>query len=150
MATRTLLLMLGVLLTAFVPTHAHAQNSERFGVYEVHYNALVTGMLGADMARQYGITRSNRGGMLNIAVHKTADDGSSVAVPATLSAEAINLTGQKSPVTVREIAGPDISYIGLFDVNGPDTFNFHDFDQAGKARRRHSHTLRFSQNFVGG
>ena len=141
------LLILGLVLTAAAPMRVLAQNSERFGVYEVHYNALVTGMLGADMARQYGITRSNRGGMLNIAVQKTVEDGSSVAVPATISAEAVNLTGQKAPVSVREIAGPDVSYIGLFDVKGPDTFTFTVTIKPEGASQ--AFTLRFSQNFVG-
>jgi hypothetical protein len=125
---------------------ALAQSPQRFGAYEVHYNALATSTLSADVAKQYSITRSARGGMLNIAVQKPGADGSSVAVTATISGEATNLTGQKSPIAFREIAGADVSYVGLFEVKGPDTYTF---TLSIKPADAAAFTLRFNQNFVG-
>ena len=85
--------------------------------------------------------------MLNIAVQRIAGDGAGVAVPAVIRAEAVNLTGQKSPVRIREIAGDDVSYIGLFDVKGPDTYTFTlSITPQGTPR---AFTLRFNQNFTG-
>lgn len=135
---------LALLLT---PIHVHAQNSQQFGEFVVHYNALASNLLSADVARQYDITRSRRGGLLIIAVQRTAANGADVAVKSAISGEAVNLTGQKKPIVFREIAGADVSYIGLFDVNGPDTWTFAltiTPDDTAKAL-----SLRFNQNFIG-
>ncbi len=143
-----LLLIAGTCVVAAASTCALAQNSQRFGDYEVHYNALATSALGAAMADKYAITRSARSGMLNIAVHRIGGDGAAIAVPAEIRAEAVNLTGQKSPVRIREIAGEDVSYIGLFDVKGPDTYTFTlSITPQGATQ---AFTLRFNQNFTGG
>lgn len=135
---------LAFLLTA---VNAHAQNSQQFGDIVVHYNALATNLLSADVARQYGITRSSRGGLLNIAVQRTATNGAAVAVRSTISGEAVNLTGQKKPIVFREIAGDDVSYIGLFDVSGPDTWTFALTITPQDTAKALS--LRFNQNFIG-
>jgi hypothetical protein len=141
---------LPTLLTAIattLPNTSHAQSSERFGEYEVHYNALSTESLGAEMARKYGITRSNRNGMVNIAVQKIGDVEADMAVPAKVSGTATNLTGQKSDIVFREIAGQHVSYIGQFAVKGPDTYTFNlSILPAGATRPL---TLRFNQNFAG-
>jgi len=129
------------------PILAHAQNSQQFGDIVVHYNALASDLLSADVARQYGITRSNRGGLLNIAVQRTAANGAGVAVKSTISGEAVNLTGQKKPIVFREIAGADVSYIGLFDVSGPDTWTFALTIKPDDSAKPLS--LRFNQNFIG-
>lgn len=122
-----------------------AQNSQVFGNTTVHYNAIPTLALGEAMARRYAITRSSRTGLLNIAVQKTRSDGSTEALPASVSGDAVNLTGQRTPIAFREIPGDEVSYIGVFDAKGPDTYTFslsirpHDAAQAL--------TVRFNQNF---
>jgi hypothetical protein len=141
------ILFLAACTLALIPVGAHAQQSERFGDYLVHYNALSTDNLSADVARQYGITRSSRGGMLNIAVQKVAADDSTEAVKAKISGQAVNLTGQKSPIEFREIAGTDVTYIGLFEAKGPDTYTFTLSIRPDGVER--AFTLRFNKNFVG-
>ncbi len=141
-------LIAGAVFAVLAAPRAQAQNASRFGDYEVHYNALATRALGAEMAARYAITRSDRGGLINIAVQRVAADGSSVAVPAAIRAEAVNLTGRKTPVQIREIAGDEVSYIGLFEVEGPDTYTFTlSITPQGETT---THEVRFSQNFVGG
>jgi hypothetical protein len=121
--------------------------TEKFGDYLIHYNALSTQVLGADMARQYSIERSPSRGMLNISVQKVAADGTATPVAAEISGEATNLTGQKSPITIREIPDLYVSYIGLFKVVAPDTYTFTlSIKPAGSAQ---AYNLRFNQNFVG-
>ncbi len=129
------------------PGSGHAQSSERFGDYEVHYNALSTTSLGADIARKYDIMRSSRNGMLNIAVRNVADSSNDTAVRADISGSAVNLTGQKSNIAFRKIEGTEVSYIGLFAVKGPDTYTF-DLSIRPEGAVR-PFTLRFNQNFAG-
>jgi hypothetical protein len=127
---------------------AHAgsgDGSQRFGDYLIHANALPTEALGADMARQYAIERSDRRGMLNVSVQKVAADGSTAAVAATISGVATGLAGHKSPIEIREIPGEFVSYVGLFEIAPPDTYTFRlsikpiDSDRA--------YELRFSHGF---
>ena len=127
---------------------ACAQNSERHDGYDVHFNALATASLGAEMAQRYGIERSPRRGMLVIAVQKSGADGMANGVAATIRGEAVNLTGQRVPIVFREIAGADLSYVGEFDIKGADTWTFTlSIQPTGAAR---AFPLRFNQNLVGG
>ena len=127
-------------------TSADASGTETFGRYLVHYSALSTQLLNEQMAKQYSIERSPKRGLINISVQKVAADETSTAVAATISGEASNLTGHKTPITIREIPDQYVSYIGLFDVAPPDTCSFtltikpKDSDE--------TFTLRFSKNFV--
>ncbi len=129
-------------------TFAVAQDSERIDGHEVHFNALVTTSLDAAMARQYGIERSARRGMVVLAVHAPAAAGETRAVAAQVSGEAVNLTGRRVPIAFREIAGSDVSYIGLFDLDGVDTWTFHLSIRPQGATR--SFPVRFNRNLVGG
>lgn len=144
---RNHLLPLMLVSALWLPGSVHAQSSQRFGDYEVHYNALSMASLGADMARKYDITRSSRNGMLNIAVRNIADSSNDTAVRAEISGSAVNLTGQKSNIAFREIDGSEVSYIGQFAVKGPDTYTFDLSIQPEGAAR--PFTLRFNQNFSG-
>jgi hypothetical protein len=123
-----------------------SEGTTQFGDYLVHHNALSTEVLGADMARQYAIERSPTRGMLNLSVQKIADDETATPVAAEIHGEATNLSGLRSPITIREIPGTYVSYVGLFDVSPPDTYTFVlSIKPAGSDQ---THTLRFSQNFV--
>ncbi len=132
-------------LAVSTSTPAAAQNSQAFGDTVVHFNAIPTLALGEAMAKRYAITRSNRVGLLNIAVQKTRADGSSEALTATISGEAVNLTGQRTPITFREIPGDEVSYIGLFDARGPETYTFNlDIRPSGSTQALN---VRFNHNF---
>lgn len=129
--------------------HARADSkdgTETFGDYIVHYSALSTMRLSPQMAGKYNIERAANRGMLNISVQQVAADGTTTAVSAEISGEAVNLTGQKSPITIREIPDLYVSYVGLFEVTAPDTYTF-DLSIKPKGSER-SLNLRFNQNFV--
>lgn len=123
-----------------------SDGTDKFGDYLIHYNALSTQVLSPDMARKYSIERSPERGMLNISVQKVASDGTATPVAAEISGEATNLTGQNSPVTIREIPDLYVSYVGLFKVVAPDTYTFAlSIKPEGSGQ---AYELRFSQDFV--
>lgn len=139
-------LALAALLASSIPAIADSGGTMQFGNYLVHYSALSTQLLNAEMAKQYSIERSADRGLINISVQKVAADETAKAVSATISGDATNLTGQKTPVTIREIPDQYVSYIGLFDVVAPDTYSFA-FKITPKDSSE-SFTLKFSKNFV--
>jgi hypothetical protein len=123
-----------------------ADGTETFGDYIVHYSALSTMRLNTQMASRYHIERAANRGLLNVSVQKMAADGTTTAVGAEISGEAVNLTGQKTKITIREIPDLYVSYIGLYEVAAPDTYSFNlNIKPAGSER---TFELRFSQNFV--
>lgn len=107
-------------------TTAFAQQQQTFGDYEVHYNAFSSSMLTAEVAKAYGIQRSDSRAVINIAVLKRNTDGTTDAVKAKVTANGRNLTGQMRQVDMREINENDeaIYYIGELPVRNLETFNF--------------------------
>ena len=104
---------------------AQAENSQDFGDYVVHFNALSTDMLPASVTKQYGIKRSKNRGMINIAVLRKVLGTTGKPVPARVTASATNLTGQKRDISLREIReGTAIYYIGTFPVSHEETLRF--------------------------
>lgn len=103
----------------------HAENSQDFGEYVVHFNALNTTYLPPDATREYGIKRSKNRGMVNITVLSKMLGTAGKPVSASVSAVATNLTGQKRDITLREIhEGPAIYYIGDFPITNEETLRF--------------------------
>jgi hypothetical protein len=101
-----------------------AQNSVRSGELVVHYNAVPTTSLTADVARQYGITRSANRALVNVSVRRGAP-GADQAVPATVRVAATNLNGQRSDLRVREVReGEAIYYLAEARFQGQETLNF--------------------------
>lgn len=101
------------------------ESSKDFGDYVVHFNALVTDQLTPEIARQYGIVRSESRIMLNVSILRKAAGGIGTAVPGGVSASAINLTGQLSNIAMREIPeGEAIYYIGELPVTNGETLIF--------------------------
>lgn len=146
--SRNILLIACALICA-APHIAHANpadGTQTFGDYIVHYSALSTLRLNTQMASRYHIERAANRGLLNVSVQKMAADGTTTAVGAEISGEAVNLTGQKTKITIREIPDLYVSYIGLYEVAAPDTYSFNlNIKPAGSER---TFELRFSQNFV--
>ncbi|TDR41637.1 uncharacterized protein DUF4426 [Tahibacter aquaticus] len=136
-----------LLLLLLFPARGRAEQVQRFDNYQVHYNALSTDMLPAEVARQYKFSRSSKQGLVNIAVQQLGSDSQPVAVAAKVSGTAANLAGQRSELAVREIREADaVYYLGEFDVRGSDTINFSiDITPAGSKR---SYQLKFSKNYV--
>ncbi len=101
------------------------ETSKDFGAYVVHFNALSTDQLTAEVARSYGIVRSPNRAMLNISIIKKAPGTTGSSVAGTVTASASNLTGQLKQINVREIQeGDAIYYIGEVTVSNEETLTF--------------------------
>lgn len=119
----TSLIALGLLL-AVSATGRAAESMVESGDIIVHYNALPTTQLSAEVARQYSITRSANRGLLNVAVQRREGEATP-AVSASVEAAATNLNGQRRSIPVREIReGEALYYIGEFGTGDRETLNF--------------------------
>lgn len=100
------------------------ETSKDFGEYVIHFNALGTDQLTADVARQYGIVRSRNRAILNVSILQK-DDGMGTPVTGSVSASAINLTGQLKSIPLREIKeGSAVYYIGEVGITDGETMIF--------------------------
>ena len=101
------------------------ETSKDFGDYVVHFNALSTDQLSAEIARQYDIARSQNRGMLNVSILRKREGFVGTPVSGSVSASAINLTGQLKTVTMREIKeGEAVYYIGEVAVANAEALIF--------------------------
>jgi hypothetical protein len=107
-----------------------AQPSEEtfkdFPNYEVHYNAVRTDSLTADIAKAYGIQRAGNRVMLNVTVlRKSGDHQPRVPVEAQVDVDAYNLNGQLKDLDVRRVSeGEAIYYIGEATISGTEILVF--------------------------
>lgn len=108
---------------AAVPQAQHAAASDAdIGDHVVHFSAQSTNHLPPEVARQYGIVRSNSRAMLNVSVIKK-DTGAAAA--ADVQVRAVNLAGQLKNVTMRKIEIQDaIYYIGETHIANRETLVF--------------------------
>ena len=70
-------LVLLLITFAACSSTALAQQSERFGPYELHYSVVNTTFLAPEVAATYGIVRGEKRAILTLAVREHLDDGSS-------------------------------------------------------------------------
>jgi hypothetical protein len=115
-----------ILLSATFSIVASAQQAQQFDDYTVHYNALSASLISPEVAKAYGIRRSDSRALINVSVLKNSENQLPVAVKATVSATGRNLTGQTRKVEMREIneGGDAIYYIGELSVRNMETFDF--------------------------
>ena len=115
-----------VLLAALTSLPAFAQQAQEFGDYIVHYNTLSSSLITPEVAKAYGIRRSDSRALMNISVLKNAEGQTAKAVKAKVTASGRNLTGQTRNVEMREIDDGDgaIYYIGELSVRNMETFDF--------------------------
>jgi hypothetical protein len=112
------------------PAGQQAQESaatfQDFGNYEVHFNALRTDALTADVARTYGIQRSTNRVMLNVTIlQKQAEHTARKPVDGTVQVDAYNLNGQLKSLEMRRVAeGDAIYYIGEVSIGGTEILVF--------------------------
>ena len=117
--------LLAALCLCSVAAVAHAEIMQKFGQFEIHYNALTTDELQPEVARTYKIERSKTRGLLTMSVLKKNKVGVLSPVPAKLTVYATNLTRQLADVSMREIKeGTAVYYLGEFRVAPPDTLTF--------------------------
>lgn len=135
------------LLTALVcclSLVAAAQQSERFGAYELHYSVLNSTFISPEVAAQYGITRGDNRGLINVALREHLDDGSAVNRAMDLGGESWDLTGRRIPFEFIEIReGPAVYYISEFKFLNREWRHFAlEFTAEGDSQR---HALRFKR-----
>jgi len=116
-------LLLAVMLSA--PFCAVAENSTTVGDFTVHYNAFTTSILTPEVAKAYGIQRSKYRGMLNVSVIKEKRGTTGTPVPGRIQVKTLTLTGQKTPLSMREIKEQEaVYYIGEFPIRNQEKVNF--------------------------
>lgn len=117
------LLAIGLLL---VVGSSHAQQSQTFGNFEVHYNTINSDQITPQVAKGYGIKRSASRALVTITVIDTSQGASGTPIKAAVTVEAVNLTGQLREVEMREIIEPDnaIYYIGELPIHNLETYSF--------------------------
>jgi hypothetical protein len=96
-----------------------------FGDYQVHYNAVRSDELSADVARAFGIERSANRVLLNVSmVRKDADERTS-PVDGMVTATAHNLNGQLKDLQVRRVTeGQSVYFIGEVGIAGAEILVF--------------------------
>jgi hypothetical protein len=107
------LLFCSLALAGLGPT-AQAQQSERFGPFELHYSVVNTTFLEPRVAAAYGITRGEKRAILNLAVREHLDEGGTEARSMLLEGRTWDLM-QNQFLEFQEVReGPAIYYIAEF------------------------------------
>jgi hypothetical protein len=146
MYKKRLLTFLFIAFTCLSGSAVFAENSQDFGDYVVHFNALSTAQLPPMVTKQYSIKRSKNRGMINIAVlHKTLGTAGK-PISAEIRATATNLAGQKRDITLREVREDTaIYYIGEFPISHEETLRFNVHVQPTGLSE--AHEVNFKQEF---
>jgi len=101
-----------------------AEQARTFGSHEVHYSAVGTTTLPAEIAAQYGIQRSARRAMINITVIDTTRQEPR-PVRAEVGVTAVNLSEQLRRIDMRRIVEGEAVYnIGTFRITDGETLEF--------------------------
>lgn len=112
-------------LALFLPFAVQAEQAQKFGDVEIHYNALPTNDLAPEVARNYKLTRSKSRGLLTISVLKKNSMGASFPVPAEVKVNAITVYNQLVSVDMREIKeGGAIYYLGEYGIVPTESLKF--------------------------
>ncbi len=115
-------LVLTALLTWFSAMPALAEQKKQLGPWDVHYIALPTTVLDADIAAQYKIERSKFNGLLNISVLTSKDQQ---AQQVTLVGESKNLLGQIKPLNFVEVKeGASVYYLAQYGFKAEEFVTF--------------------------
>jgi len=116
---------LSLVLSLGAAAAVHAQTTVEVGDYVLHANAIPTLTLSPEVARASGITRSAKRGLLNIAIRHTQADGSDRAAKASVSADAINFSGQRQVLSLREVRdGEAIYYLAEPRIDEGEALSF--------------------------
>lgn len=107
-------------LLMILPLSVSAQQAQRFEDFEIHYNAIPTGLLNDAVAQEYGIVRSRTQGMLMITI---LHDSSPIR--GRVRTLAIDDDEQVTEVRMREVKNDDwVSYIGTLEIKAGQPVNF--------------------------
>lgn len=94
------------------------------GDIRVYANAMVSSQLNAEVARQYGITRSAARALLHVVVRE-GTPGKDKTLPATITAVAIRKNGERSSINMQLTKeGEDVYYLGELNISKNEAVNF--------------------------
>tara|TARA_R110002110_G_scaffold205066_7_gene416967 strand:+ start:92763 stop:93203 length:441 start_codon:yes stop_codon:yes gene_type:complete len=111
MMLRCLLILMTMTMLSPLTT---AQQSERFGPYELHYSVVNTTFIEPAVAANYGITRGEKRAILNLAVREHVEGGGTQARTMQIKGRTWDLI-QNQFLEFQEVReGPAIYYIGEF------------------------------------
>lgn len=103
------------ILVAILAAPAGAQQSERFGAYELHYSVVNTTFLEPGVAGAYGLTRGQGYAILNLALREHLPEGGTAARTMQLKGSTWDLTGRATQLAFQEVReNPAIYYIAEF------------------------------------
>lgn len=129
---------------------AHEEAISRIGDVTIRASAIPTATLDADVARNYGIVRDERTILLLVGVRQ-GEGAQETALPATITATATNLSGQRQAIALRELrsGGSEpgqalLDYVGTVETSLPDTLRF---DVTIVREGGASSTMQFSREF---
>lgn len=119
-------LLPAVVLTLVCALPVTAEQYAAMDDYIVHYNAISTHQLPPEVARAYGITRSQNRAMLNVTVMRRGGENAlDIAIEGELEASATNLNGQRRDLEMRLIKEQDaMYYVGFVRVTNEETLDF--------------------------
>jgi hypothetical protein len=116
--------LLVLALAASLPRAGAAGESE-FGDISVRYSAITTSQLFPAIAQRYGLERSDRNGLVNIAIEHKAGDRTSHMIAADVSGTVADLSGHRRPIRFRETNEDGaIDYLGTFAIDAGGTHVF--------------------------
>lgn len=117
---RPLLVRLTALALMAMAVTAPAQQAETFDDYDIHYNAIPTGALNAEVARSYGILRSRSKALVMITV---LQDGQPVTASVDIGVR--NDREDLRDIPAQRVREDDwVSYIGTFGFESGESLNF--------------------------
>lgn len=126
-------LIFAIALLFFVALTAHAQ-FVKSGDIRVYANAMLSSQLNAEMATQYGITRSASRVLLHVVVRQGIP-GKDKTLPATITAIAIRKNGERSKINMqRTKENRDVYYLGELNISSNEAINFEVIAQIEKQK----------------
>jgi uncharacterized protein DUF4426 len=139
-------LIVMLLLALLMPRAGHADQTATFGDVIVRYSAISTDQLFPAVAQSYGIERSSRNGLVNIAVEKKGGDGAGAMIAATVTGKVADLTGHSRTIRFRETneAGA-VDYLGEFPIDASGTYVFTVDVRLGQAT---PYTVKFNRDYA--
>ncbi|RUO47163.1 DUF4426 domain-containing protein [Pseudidiomarina donghaiensis] len=140
-------MLLGVVALVFIVAGfspaSFAEQSKRLGAWEVHYNAFNSTLLRAEMASQYGLSRSETLATLNISV-LNANLPNKPAQQVEVSGYVMNPLSQQTRLEFKEvIEGDAVYYLTQTRFTNLETLRFFITIKQGNE----SHELRFHKEF---
>ncbi len=105
-------------------SHAAGAQFQKFGDIRVYANAMLSSQLNAEMARQYGITRSASRVLVHVVVRE-GTPGKDKTLPATITAVAIRKNGERTNINMQLTKeNQDVYYLGELSISGNEAVNF--------------------------